>query len=66
MDAQYSYPSEFVIRALQNLEVERGLPVKIRVDNGPEFIRLKLRDYCEDKGMKLEHIQPGIRLKMPM
>ena len=55
-----------MIRALQNLEVERGLPVKIRVDNGPEFIRLKLRDYCEDKGMKLEHIQPGIRLKMPM
>ncbi len=59
VDAQYSYPSEFVIRALQNLEVERGLPVKIRVDNGPEFISHKLRNYCEEKGINLEHIKPG-------
>jgi putative transposase len=59
IDAQYSYPSEFVIRALQNLEVERGLPEKIRVDNGPEFISHKLRAYCKAKGVKLEHIKPG-------
>jgi len=49
VDAQYSYPSEFVIRALQNLEVERGLPTKIRVDNGPEFISYKLKNYCLEK-----------------
>jgi len=59
VNAQYSYPSEFVIRALQNLEVERGLPVKIRVDNGPEFISHKLRDYCKENGIILEHIKPG-------
>ena len=59
VDGQYSYPSEFVISALQNLEVERGLPVKIRVDNGPEFISHKLREYCEEKGVRLEHIKPG-------
>jgi len=59
VDAQYSYPSEFVIRALQNLEVERGLPKVIRVDNGPEFISHKLKDYCINKGIKLDHIQPG-------
>ena len=59
VDAQYSYPSEFVIRALQNLEVERGLPIKIRVDNGPEFISHKLQDFCNEKGVKLEHIKPG-------
>lgn len=59
VDAQYSYPSEFVVRALQNLEVERGLPVKIRVDNGPEFISHTLRSYCEEKGVILEHIKPG-------
>jgi len=46
-------------RALQNLEVERGLPVKIRSDNGPEFISHKLREYCKLKGVKLEHIKPG-------
>jgi len=59
VDAQYSYPSEFVIRALQNLEVQRGLPKKLRVDNGPEFISHKLRKYCEEKGVQLEHIKPG-------
>ena len=59
VEAQYSYPSEFVIRALQNLEVQRGLPSKIRVDNGPEFISNKLKQYCEFKGISLEHIKPG-------
>ncbi len=59
VDAQYSYPSEFVIRALQNLEIDRGLPCKIRVDNGPEFISIKLNKYCEQKGIKLEYIKPG-------
>lgn len=59
VDAQYSYPSEFVIRALQNLEVERGLPSKIRVDNGPEFISKNLSEYCSNKGIKLDFIKPG-------
>ena len=59
VDAQYSYPSEFVVRALQNLEVERGLPKKIRVDNGPEFISKNLKKYCECKQIKLEYIKPG-------
>ncbi len=59
VNAQYIYPSEFVIRALQNLEVERGLPTKIRVDNGPEFISKRLKTFCESKGIHLEHIKPG-------
>ena len=59
VDAQYSYPSEFVISALQNLEVERGLPTKIRVDNEPEFISHKLQEYCQVKNIRLEHIKPG-------
>lgn len=59
VNAQYSYPSEFVIRALENLEVERGLPIKIRVDNGPEFISHNLKNYCERNGVILEHIKPG-------
>lgn len=54
VDAKYSYPSEFVIRALQELEVQRGLPLKIRVDNGPEFISHNLRNYCREKGVRLD------------
>ena len=57
--AEYSYPSEFVVRALENLEVERGLPTKLRVDNGPEFISKNLALFCESKGVQLEFIKPG-------
>ncbi len=59
VDAQYSYPSEFVIRALECLEVDRGLPTQIRVDNGPEFISNNLSTYCGSKGIKLVFIKPG-------
>lgn len=59
VDAQYSYPSDFVIRALESLEINRGLPNQIRVDNGPEFISNKLKEYCQCKAIKLEHIKPG-------
>ena len=59
VDAQYSYPADFVIRALECLEIDRGLPKQIRVDNGPEFISHKLKAYCESKSVKLEFIQPG-------
>ena len=46
-------------KSYKNLEIERGLPAKIRVDNGPEFISYKLKDYCKEKGIHLEHIKPG-------
>lgn len=54
-----SYPSDRVIRTLQVMEEEYGLPERIRVDNGPEFISNKLRSWCEEKGIKLKFIQPG-------
>ncbi|MFM7902176.1 MAG: transposase, partial [Bacteroidota bacterium] len=34
----------------------RGLPLTIRVDNGPEFIAQALRDWCEDPARKIELI----------
>ena len=59
VNAQYSYPAEFVVRALECIEIERGLPQQIRVDNGSEFISKKLAAFCEDKRINLEFIQPG-------
>lgn len=37
----------------------RGRPGKIRVDNGPEHISEKLREWAEKQGITIEHIQPG-------
>lgn len=35
--ADYSICAGKVIQILQQLEMERGLPLSIRTDNGPEF-----------------------------
>ena len=54
-----SFPSQRVVRVLDRLKEERGLPDQIRVDNGPEFISYVLKDYCEKNEIKLLFIPPG-------
>jgi len=54
-----SFPSDRVIRVLEELRETKGLPSQIRVDNGPEFISYKLKDYCKTNGIHLAYIQPG-------
>ena len=58
-EVQYSYPAALVIRALEILSLDRGLPARIRVDNGPEYISADLRAYCEGRGVELDFIEPG-------
>jgi putative transposase len=59
VDAQYSYPAAYVIRCLEQLSVERGLPQQIRVDNGPEFISKAFQNWCESHQIEIQYIQPG-------
>lgn len=54
-----SLPSSKVICQLGQLIEWRGKPEKIRVDNGPEFIAEKMKDYCRKNNIELEFIQPG-------
>ena len=54
-----SFPSQRVVRVLDRLKEERGLPEQIRTDNGPEFISYVLRDYCVKNGIELLFIPPG-------
>jgi len=54
-----SLPSSRVVSQLEQLIEWRGKPDKIRVDNGPEFIAKKLKDWCEKKDINLHYIQPG-------
>lgn len=53
------FPAERVIRVLTQLEEEIGLPKKIRVDNGPEFISHAFQNWCKSKSITIQFIQPG-------
>jgi len=44
---------------LDRIVAWRGLPAKLRMDNGPELISVLLADWAEKNGVALEFIQPG-------
>jgi len=54
-----SLPAGRVIRVLERLQHERGLPQQIRVDNGPELIAAEFYDWCENNAIEVVYIQPG-------
>lgn len=48
-----------VCRVLDRVAAERGLPEAIVLDNGPEFRGRALAAWSEERGVRLEFIQPG-------
>jgi len=59
IEVDLSLPGARVVRVLERLAEERGLPEAIRVDNGPEFVCDKVRRWCTRKKVRLDYIQPG-------
>jgi len=59
LEADTSLPALRVIRVLDKITAERGKPLHLRTDNGPEFISYKLRQWCEDNSIMIQYIQPG-------
>jgi putative transposase len=48
-----------LLRVLERLKAERGLPDVVRVDNGPEFLSQVLTDWAKSNGVLIQYIQPG-------
>ena len=59
VEPSFSYPAEHVIRILEILASERGLPRVIRVDNGPEFLANSFKEFCRIHAVDIQYIQPG-------
>jgi len=59
IEIDLSLPSRRVVRVLDRIAEWRGLPAKLRFDNGPEFTAIAVADWAEANGVELEFIKPG-------
>lgn len=48
-----------VVRTLDQLKDQRGLPQAIRVDNGPEMTANVFAEWCRENRVRIDYIQPG-------
>ncbi len=59
IEVDTSLSSRRVTRALEWVVGQRGCVQVIRCDNGPEFTSRHFLGWCEERGIRLLHIQPG-------
>ena len=59
LEVDTSFASRRVTRVLEQIIAERGKPLAIRCDNGPEFTSRHFLAWCMEWGIELVHIQPG-------
>lgn len=54
-----SLSSKRIIRKLNQIIEERGKPMIVRTDNGPEFTSKDFELWAKEKGISIQYIQPG-------
>jgi len=54
-----SLSSKRIIRTLDQIIDERGKPMIVRTDNGPEFTSKDFELWAKEKGISIQYIQPG-------
>ena len=59
IEIDFNLPAERVTRVLDRLVELRGAPKKLRMDNGPEFTSVKLKEWCKENKVKDDFIEPG-------
>jgi putative transposase len=58
-EADTSLGGARVVRVLERIVAERGKPLALRMDNGPEFISLAVDRWADANGVALHFITPG-------
>jgi hypothetical protein len=66
IDAIFNYPSPWVVRMLERAIREYGIPLKIRVDNGPELTCSVFVNWCTQRDFLLSIFKPDDPCKMPI
>jgi putative transposase len=59
IEVDFSLPAARVIRTLEHIIEWRGAPAAIRCDNGPEYVSSTLTRWAEQRGIRIDYIQPG-------
>ena len=59
IEVDFNLPAQRVVRTLDRIAAQRGYPLKLRLDNGPEFVSITLADWAEQHGVLLKFINPG-------
>ena len=59
LEVDTSFANRRVTRALEAIVAERGRPLAIRRDNGPELTSRHFLAWCIERQIELVHIQPG-------
>jgi len=59
LEVDTSFASRRVTRVLEGILAERGRPLAMRCDNGPELSSRHFVAWCVERGIKLVHIEPG-------
>ncbi|WP_431225324.1 IS3 family transposase [Serratia sp. L9] len=59
IEIDLNIPAQRVVRVLDRIVANRGYPLKLRMDNGPELVSLALAQWAEAHGVMLEFIKPG-------
>ncbi|WP_265389981.1 IS3 family transposase [Klebsiella pneumoniae] len=59
IEIDLNIPAQRVVRVLDRIVANRGYPLKMRMDNGPELVSLALAQWAEEHGVQLEFIKPG-------
>ena len=59
IEIDLNIPAQQAVRVLARVVANRGYPLKMRMDNGPELVSLTLAQWAEEHGVMLEFIRRG-------